>query len=160
MPDLRVRVDEWVLPSHTQAARVAEGSLDLAICWVQNSDLETLSLKALTPFGDGVGVAAQFLSDMIIAWDAWSDSTAENDACSKSECLRGRKSVGQFAQLLFFCGREPDGGCFTSHEGRSLSTIRRGSRAGTKDRKRAENGQLPLCTQRFRLTRPVCETQD
>jgi DNA-binding transcriptional LysR family regulator len=30
-PGLRVRVDEWVLPSHTQAARVAEGSLDLAI---------------------------------------------------------------------------------------------------------------------------------
>ena len=38
MPDLRVRVDEWVLPSHTQAARAAEGSLDLAInmIWKDN----------------------------------------------------------------------------------------------------------------------------
>src|SRR5689334_18734887 len=27
-------VDTWVLPSHTQAARVADGSIDLAICWV------------------------------------------------------------------------------------------------------------------------------
>ncbi|QRY51698.1 LysR family transcriptional regulator [Mycolicibacterium septicum] len=42
----QVRVDTWVMPSHTQAARVAEGSLDLAICWVQNADLESLSLQA------------------------------------------------------------------------------------------------------------------
>ena len=31
---LAVRVDEWVLPSHAQADRVAEGSLDLALAWV------------------------------------------------------------------------------------------------------------------------------
>jgi DNA-binding transcriptional LysR family regulator len=42
----RLRVDTWVMPSHTQAARVADGSLDLAICWVQTADLESLSLDA------------------------------------------------------------------------------------------------------------------
>jgi DNA-binding transcriptional LysR family regulator len=42
----RLRVDAWVMPSHTQAARVADGSLDLAICWVQTSDLKSLSLDA------------------------------------------------------------------------------------------------------------------
>jgi DNA-binding transcriptional LysR family regulator len=42
----RLRVDTWVMPSHTQAARVSDGSLDLAICWVQNDDLESLSLEA------------------------------------------------------------------------------------------------------------------
>jgi DNA-binding transcriptional LysR family regulator len=42
----QLRVDTWVMPSHTQAARVADGSLDLAICWVQNADLEELSLQA------------------------------------------------------------------------------------------------------------------
>lgn len=42
----RVRVDTWVMPSHTQAARVADASLDLAICWVQSSDLDTLGLDA------------------------------------------------------------------------------------------------------------------
>lgn len=42
----RLRVDTWVMPSHTQAARVADGSLDLAICWVQSTDLESLSLEA------------------------------------------------------------------------------------------------------------------
>ena len=46
IPDLRVRVDEWVLPSHTQAARVSEGSLDLAIAWIEEADLERLDLAA------------------------------------------------------------------------------------------------------------------
>jgi DNA-binding transcriptional LysR family regulator len=42
----QVRVDTWMLPSHAQAARVAEGSLDLAICWVQTSDLAERRLDA------------------------------------------------------------------------------------------------------------------
>src|SRR5438445_10250087 len=46
MPDLRVRVDEWVLPSHTQAAPVAEGSLDVAIAWIEEADIERLNLTA------------------------------------------------------------------------------------------------------------------
>jgi DNA-binding transcriptional LysR family regulator len=44
MSELRVRVDEWVLPSHTQAARVAEGSLDLAIAWIEAVDVERHNL--------------------------------------------------------------------------------------------------------------------
>ncbi|MFK4084186.1 LysR family transcriptional regulator [Kribbella sp. NPDC020789] len=35
----RLRVDAWVMPSHTQAARVADGSIDLAITWVRATDL-------------------------------------------------------------------------------------------------------------------------
>ena len=42
----QLRVDTWVMPSHTQAARVSDGSLDLAICWVQTTDLVSLSLNA------------------------------------------------------------------------------------------------------------------
>jgi DNA-binding transcriptional LysR family regulator len=42
----QLRVDTWVMPSHTQAARVADGNLDLAICWVQTPDLVSLSLDA------------------------------------------------------------------------------------------------------------------
>ena len=60
----RLRVDTWVLPSHTQAARVADGSLDLAICWVQDTDLESLSLQAHL-----VGV------DRLYAVDIGSDSS-------------------------------------------------------------------------------------
>ncbi|MCX5062905.1 LysR family transcriptional regulator [Streptomyces sp. NBC_00201] len=42
----RVHVDAWVAPSHTQVARVADGSLDLAVCWVRTEDLERLGLRA------------------------------------------------------------------------------------------------------------------
>ena len=42
----QLRTDTWVMPSHAQAARVADGSLDLAICGIQNTDLESLSLNA------------------------------------------------------------------------------------------------------------------
>jgi DNA-binding transcriptional LysR family regulator len=42
----RVRVDAWVEPSHTQAARVADGSLDLAVCGVGARDLDEHSLNA------------------------------------------------------------------------------------------------------------------
>ncbi|MFG2946460.1 LysR family transcriptional regulator [Streptomyces adustus] len=42
----QVRLDAWVAPSHTQAARVADGSLDLAVCWVRSEDLERLGLRA------------------------------------------------------------------------------------------------------------------
>ncbi|WP_199254594.1 LysR family transcriptional regulator [Mycolicibacterium mengxianglii] len=42
----QLRVDTWVMPSHAQAARVADGSLDLAICWVQQAGLHALSLEA------------------------------------------------------------------------------------------------------------------
>lgn len=42
----RLHVDTWVAPSHKQAARVANGSLDLAVCWIQNGDLERLGLSA------------------------------------------------------------------------------------------------------------------
>ena len=36
----QLHVDAWVLPSHTQASRVADGSIDLAICWVRAADLD------------------------------------------------------------------------------------------------------------------------
>jgi DNA-binding transcriptional LysR family regulator len=42
----QVHIDTWVLPSHAQAARVADGGLDLAICSVQTTDLDKLCLDA------------------------------------------------------------------------------------------------------------------
>jgi DNA-binding transcriptional LysR family regulator len=38
-------VDTWVMPSHTQAGRVADGSIDLAICWVRATDLAEQELS-------------------------------------------------------------------------------------------------------------------
>jgi DNA-binding transcriptional LysR family regulator len=42
----QLHVDAWVEPSHAQAARVADGTLDLAVCWVRTQDLEEYGLKA------------------------------------------------------------------------------------------------------------------
>jgi DNA-binding transcriptional LysR family regulator len=42
----QLHVDSWVMPSHIQAARVAKGILDLAICRVEVADLERLDLAA------------------------------------------------------------------------------------------------------------------
>ena len=45
-PVAQLRVDTWVMPSHAQAARVADGGLDLAICWLQAADLDEFGLQA------------------------------------------------------------------------------------------------------------------
>jgi len=42
----QVYVDPWVVPSHAQARRVADGSLDLAVCWVRAADLAEHGLRA------------------------------------------------------------------------------------------------------------------
>nr|WTB29181.1 LysR family transcriptional regulator [Streptomyces sp. NBC_00830] len=42
----RLHIDAWIAPSHTQAARVADGSLDLAVCWVRAEELEQRGLQA------------------------------------------------------------------------------------------------------------------
>jgi DNA-binding transcriptional LysR family regulator len=41
----RLHIDAWVEPSHIQAARVADGSLDLAVCWVRARDLDEHGLN-------------------------------------------------------------------------------------------------------------------
>ena len=42
----QLHLDAWIQPSHAQAARVADGSLDLAVCWVRAQDLEEYGLSA------------------------------------------------------------------------------------------------------------------
>ncbi|GAA4619381.1 LysR family transcriptional regulator [Actinoallomurus liliacearum] len=42
----QLHVDTWIVPSHAQAGRVADGSLDLAVCWVRTTDLTDLDLRA------------------------------------------------------------------------------------------------------------------
>ena len=81
----QVNVDAWVAPSHTQAARVADGSLDLAVCWIRTEDLEQQGLLArivgadrlyAVAAGDGDDdVRAQdtvvLVDDDITSWSSW-----------------------------------------------------------------------------------------
>lgn len=45
-PEVALRVDEWVLPSHAQADRVAEGTLDVALAWVTAEHVKQRGLTA------------------------------------------------------------------------------------------------------------------
>ncbi|MFI5696740.1 LysR family transcriptional regulator [Kribbella sp. NPDC051586] len=92
-PDLAERVsgvaqllvDAWVMPSHTQAARVADGSIDLAICWVRATDLAEQELSgrligvdrlfAVSAGGDESAVRAADAAILVDAdteaWASW-----------------------------------------------------------------------------------------
>lgn len=59
----RVHVDTWVAPSHAQAARVADGSLDLAVCWVRRQDLAGHGLEARLLGADRLYAVATRLAD-------------------------------------------------------------------------------------------------
>ena len=81
----QLRIDAWVLPSHAQAARVAEHAIDLAICWVQRVDLDQHGLQArligadllcaVSPGSDPAAVAAKdtlvLLDADAASWSSW-----------------------------------------------------------------------------------------
>jgi DNA-binding transcriptional LysR family regulator len=81
----QLRTDVWIEPSHAQAARVADGSLDLAVCWVRTQDLEEYGLSArligadrlyaVAAADDTSDVRAQdtavLLDDDTTAWASW-----------------------------------------------------------------------------------------
>ncbi|MFJ5990309.1 LysR family transcriptional regulator [Lentzea sp. NPDC092896] len=98
-PDLTARtagvaqlyVDAWVVPSHQQAARVADGSLDLAVCWIRRSEAAQLGLRAQLLGADrlyavAVGTdtspvrakdIAVLVDDDVTSWQSWNDYAEE-----------------------------------------------------------------------------------
>jgi DNA-binding transcriptional LysR family regulator len=87
----RVHVDAWVAPSHTQVSRVADGSLDLAVCWTRREDLERLGLTArlvgadrLDAVAPGAGAGPVCARDAVVlldedatSWASWNDYAEE-----------------------------------------------------------------------------------
>lgn len=81
----RLHIDTWIAPSHTQAARVADGSLDLAVCWVRTQDLEQRGLNARLVGADRLYAVAAgddtsavrardssvLLDDDTTSWQSW-----------------------------------------------------------------------------------------
>jgi DNA-binding transcriptional LysR family regulator len=81
----RLHIDAWIAPSHTQAARVADGGLDLAVCWVRTEDLERRGLRArllgadrlhAVSTGDATGDlpardTAVLIDDDATSWSSW-----------------------------------------------------------------------------------------
>ena len=86
---LDIRVDEWVMPSHVQIARVLDGGLDAAVAWAGSRD-ERLDFRlvwpepllAVTPAGRSEKtVPARKLRVLVDAdltsWQAWNDFATE-----------------------------------------------------------------------------------
>jgi DNA-binding transcriptional LysR family regulator len=91
-PAVALRVDEWVLPSHAQADRVAEGTLDLAVAWATATDVEQRGLTAgflwaeplyavLPGAGSTDPVAASSVTVLVdadeSAWSSWNRFAGE-----------------------------------------------------------------------------------
>jgi DNA-binding transcriptional LysR family regulator len=86
---LDIRVDEWIMPSHVQIARVLDGSLDAAVAWAGSRDerldfrlLWPEPLLAVTPTGrTEKTVPARKLRVLVDAdltsWQAWNDFATE-----------------------------------------------------------------------------------
>jgi DNA-binding transcriptional LysR family regulator len=86
---LDVRVDEWIMPSHVQIARVLDGGLDAAVAWAGSRDerldfrlLWPEPLLAVTPAGRSeTTVPARKLRVLVDAdltsWQAWNDFATE-----------------------------------------------------------------------------------
>ncbi|WP_167104232.1 LysR family transcriptional regulator [Mycobacterium sp. DL592] len=73
----QLRIDAWVLPSHTQATRVAENTIDLAICWLQRQELDEHGLEArllgmdvLYAVGPDAGAGTVDARDTVVLLDA------------------------------------------------------------------------------------------
>ncbi|MET8032101.1 LysR family transcriptional regulator [Streptomyces sp. NPDC005381] len=98
----QVHIDAWVAPSHAQAARVADGSLDLAICWVPTGTLDELGLRArligadrlyaVAP-GDVTGEvrasdSAVLLDDDTTSWSSWNAYAEALAKCTGARAVR------------------------------------------------------------------------
>ncbi|OBI55806.1 LysR family transcriptional regulator [Mycobacterium sp. E796] len=102
-PEVALRVDEWVLPSHAQADRVAEGTLDIALAWVTAEQLKQRGLTAhllraepLQAVVPGVGspepIAAQRVKVLLdadeSAWSSWNRFAEEFAAHTGARIVR------------------------------------------------------------------------
>ncbi|HUE31864.1 MAG TPA: LysR family transcriptional regulator [Mycobacterium sp.] len=110
----QLRMDTWVMPSHAQAARVADGSLDLAICWVQNTDLEALQLDAhligvdrLYALSTGTDDSPAPAKDLVVlvdadasSWSSW-NRYAEHFAADTGARLMRTDDGGVTGPILF-----------------------------------------------------------
>ncbi|WP_328890984.1 LysR family transcriptional regulator [Streptomyces sp. NBC_00316] len=98
----RLHMDAWVAPSHTQAARVADGSLDLAVCWVHQEELEKRGLNARLIGADRLYAVstgpdsgevrardtAVLLDDDATTWSSWNDYAEQMARATGAHALR------------------------------------------------------------------------
>jgi DNA-binding transcriptional LysR family regulator len=118
----QIHLDPWIAPSHTQAARVADGSLDLAVCWVRTGELERSGLCARLVGADRLHAVATgkdtsevpardtavLLDDDSTSWSSW--NTYAGELAEGTGARAVRISDGGITGPAFFdhvrrCGR-------------------------------------------------------
>ncbi|WP_082965932.1 LysR family transcriptional regulator [Mycobacterium kubicae] len=102
-PSVELRIDEWVLPSHAQADRVAEGTLDIALTWVTAQQarergltahlLRAEVLHAVLPGASSPEPVAALQLRVLIdadesAWSSWNRFAAEFAAYAKARVVK------------------------------------------------------------------------
>jgi DNA-binding transcriptional LysR family regulator len=98
-----LRIDEWVLPSHAQADRVADGTLDIALAWVTAEHVKQRGLTAhllraepldavLPGAGSSEPIAAQQIHVLVdsdeSAWSSWNRFAEEFAADTGARVVR------------------------------------------------------------------------
>ena len=95
-----LHVDTWVLPSHAQLRRVADRSIDLAICWARAADLAEHDLDAHLLGADrlhaiGTSAAEVAAKDVLVlvdddtaSWASWNVYAAEFARVTGAEVVR------------------------------------------------------------------------
>ncbi|WP_438493460.1 LysR family transcriptional regulator [Streptomyces asiaticus] len=98
----RLHIDAWVAPSHAQAARVADGGLDLAVCWIRTEDLEKRGLSARLIGADRLYAVSAgpdtgevrardtvvLLDDDATTWVSWNDYAERLAAATGATAVR------------------------------------------------------------------------
>lgn len=98
----QVHVDTWVMPSHTQAARVADHRIDLAICWIRTAGLVEHGLQArllgadrLYALSTGAETSAVRARDTLVlvdadtaSWASWNEYAEEFAAATGATVVR------------------------------------------------------------------------
>jgi DNA-binding transcriptional LysR family regulator len=102
-PAVALRIDEWVLPSHVQADRVAEGTLDVALAWVTAQHVKERGLTAhllraeplhavLPGVSSAEPIAAQRVKVLVdadeSAWSSWNRFAEEFAAHTGAAIVR------------------------------------------------------------------------
>ncbi|HTU76183.1 MAG TPA: LysR family transcriptional regulator [Trebonia sp.] len=98
----RLHLDPWVEPSHVQATRVAEGSLDLAVCWVPARELDAQDLHAQPIGADRLHAVSRgtcvadvgardtvvLLDDDVTTWRSWNDYAEQFSRRTGAQAVR------------------------------------------------------------------------
>lgn len=115
----RLHIDAWVEPSPVQAARVAEGSLDLAVCWVPAQDLKDKGLNARLigadrlyavsrgpEAGDVRAQDADILLDAdVTMWRSWNDYARQFARATGARAVHVAEGGGVTGQASFDLAR-------------------------------------------------------